>query len=124
MDMRVLPRYSIPSILSEIDRIKGEVAAKHGVTIEYSLAQRNESPPTSADAPLVRALSRAIKDVYAVNPRPIGIGGGTVGAFLRSAGIDSVVWAKVNNTAHQPNEYVLLDNILGDAKVMSLLLME
>jgi succinyl-diaminopimelate desuccinylase len=69
-------------------------------------------------------LSRAIKEVDAINPRPIGIGGGTVGAYLRSAGIDCAVWAKLNNTAHQPNEYVLLDNILGDAKVMSLLLME
>jgi succinyl-diaminopimelate desuccinylase len=111
-------------VLGEIDRIKGEVAARHGVTVEYTLAQKNESPATAADAPLVRALSRAIGEVYAAEPRPIGIGGGTVGAFLRSAGIDCAVWAKLNDTAHQPNEYVLLDNILGDAKVMILLAME
>jgi succinyl-diaminopimelate desuccinylase len=60
--------------------------------------------------------------VYRVDTRPIGIGGGTVGAYLRNAGMDSVVWSRMDDTAHQPNEYTLLDNILGDAKVMALLM--
>jgi succinyl-diaminopimelate desuccinylase len=123
MDMRVLPRYPAKSVLAEIDRIKAEVATKHKVRVEYTIAQLMESKPTSADAPVLKSLSAAIKEVYGVNPRPIGIGGGTVGAYLRNAGIDSVVWARFDNTAHQPNEYALIANILGDAKVMARLMM-
>ena len=119
MDMRVLPRYPIKTVLGEIDRIKEEVAAKHKVTIDYSLIQSNESPPTSADAPLIRSLSAAIGEVYGVSARPIGIGGGTVAAFLRRLGIDCAVWGRIADSAHQPNEFSLLENIIGDAKVMA-----
>jgi succinyl-diaminopimelate desuccinylase len=123
MDMRVLPRYPAKTVLAEIDRIKAEVEAKHKVKISYTLPQCHESKPTSADAPLVKLLSKIVKDVYQVETRPIGIGGGTVGAYLRNAGIDSVVWSRMDDTAHQPNEYTLLSHILGDAKVMALLML-
>jgi succinyl-diaminopimelate desuccinylase len=122
MDMRVLPRYSVREVLAEVDRIKAGVEAAYGVSVSYSAPQSGESPPTPADAPLVRALSRCIQEVYQVKTRPVGIGGGTVGACLRREGIDSAVWCRIEETAHQPNEYALIDNILGDAKVMALLM--
>jgi succinyl-diaminopimelate desuccinylase len=121
MDMRVLPRYSPDSILKEVDRIITEVESKYGVKIEYTLPQLMVSKPTSADAPIVKLLSKAAADVYNVKPRPIGIGGGTMAAYLRNIGIDCAVWTKTQETLHQPNEYALLDNIIGDAKVMALL---
>ncbi|MDR2069366.1 MAG: M20 family metallo-hydrolase [Spirochaetaceae bacterium] len=124
MDMRILPRYPIRDVLKEIDRIKGEVEGKYRVKIAYTLFQSVESRPTSPDAPLVKLLSGAVREVYGVETRPIGIGGGTVGAYLRNAGLDSVVWGRMDDTAHQPNEYAVLENILGDAKVMALLMME
>jgi succinyl-diaminopimelate desuccinylase len=122
MDMRILPRYPAKSVLAEIDRIRAELAEKHRVTITYTLPQLMESKPTSPNAPVVTFLSSAIKEVYGVNARPIGIGGGTVGSYLRNAGIDSVVWARLHDSAHQPNEYALIANILGDAKVFALLM--
>ncbi|WP_010253904.1 M20 family metallo-hydrolase [Treponema primitia] len=123
MDMRILPRYPAKTVLAEIDRIKAEIEAKHGVKISYTLPQCQESKPTSPDAPLVKLLAKVVKEVYQVATRPIGIGGGTVGAYLRNAGIDSVVWSRMDDTAHQPNEYTLVNNILGDAKVMALLML-
>jgi succinyl-diaminopimelate desuccinylase len=114
----------VATVLAEIDRVKAEGEKKHGVTISYTLPQRQESKPTPADAPLVKLLSKVVKEVYGVETRPIGIGGGTVGAYLRNAGIDSVVWSRMDDTAHQPNEYTLLANILGDAKVMALLMLQ
>jgi succinyl-diaminopimelate desuccinylase len=123
MDMRVLPRYPAKMVLAEIDRIRMETAAKYRVTIEYTVPQLMESKPTSPDAPVVQFLSGAIKEVYGVKPRPVGIGGGTVGAYLRNIGIDSVIWARLDDTAHQPNEYAVLANILGDAKVFALLML-
>jgi len=121
-DMRILPRYTADEVLTEVDRIRAEIEARYGVSISYSPAQRMESRPTSADAPLVKTLSKCIEEVYRVKTKPVGIGGGTVAAYLRNAGIDSAVWARLTNTGHQPNEYALLDNILGDAKVMALMM--
>ncbi|MDR3146082.1 MAG: M20 family metallo-hydrolase [Treponema sp.] len=122
MDMRILPRYPADAVLAEVDRIAAEVAAKYGVTITYTLPQRIESRATPADSPLVGLLSRAVKEVYGVDTRPVGIGGGTVGAFLRNAGIPAAVWSRMADAAHQPNEYALTANLLGDAKVMALLM--
>lgn len=124
MDMRILPRYPLKTVLAEIDRIKAQIEAKHRVTVKYVTPQAMESKPTPQDAPLVTLLSKAIKEVYQVNTRPIGIGGGTVGAPLRNKGIAAAVWARLNDTAHQPNEYAVIDHILGDAKVMALLMLE
>jgi succinyl-diaminopimelate desuccinylase len=121
VDMRVLPRYSTDSVLAEIDRIKSEVEAKYGVSVTYSPVQLTQSVPTAAGAPIVKKLSAAASEVYSVTPRPVGIGGGTMAAYLRNIGIDCAVWTKTDETLHQPNEYALLENILGDAKVMALL---
>ncbi|MDR2598079.1 MAG: M20 family metallo-hydrolase [Treponema sp.] len=121
MDMRVLPCYPTASILEEIDKIKAEVEKKYRVTVEYGIFQKTESKPTAPDAPIVMKLNEAACEVYAVKPKLIGIGGGTMAAFLRNIGIDCAVWTKTAETLHQPDEYALIDNILGDAKVITLL---
>jgi succinyl-diaminopimelate desuccinylase len=121
-DMRILPSTSIDDVFKEIDRIKAEVEAKHKVTIKYEILYRTESPPTSQDSPLVKFLSKSITEVYGVKTKTVGIGGGTFAAFLRKHGIDCAVWSRFDLTAHQPNEYALLENILGDAKVMALMM--
>jgi succinyl-diaminopimelate desuccinylase len=124
MDMRILPCYTNDEVFAEVEKIKGQIEKKHRVSIELSAAQTHESKATPADAPLVLALSRQIAAVYGKQPHPVGIGGGTVGAFLRNAGMDAVVWSRLDDMAHQPNEYAVIDNILGDAKVMSLLMLD
>ncbi|MDR2210061.1 MAG: M20 family metallo-hydrolase [Spirochaetaceae bacterium] len=124
MDMRILPQYPLKTVLAEVDRIKGELEAKHGVRIDYTASQQVESKPTPVNSPLVAMLSKAAGEVYGVQCRPVGIGGGTVGSFLRNRGIHCAVWGRMDDTAHQPNEYALIANILGDAKVMALLMLE
>jgi succinyl-diaminopimelate desuccinylase len=124
MDMRILPQYPLKTVLAEIDRIKGLIEAKHKATISYAIQQAAESKQTSPEDLLVKLLSKTVKEVYQVDPRPIGIGGGTVGAPLRNQGISAVVWSRMDDTAHQPNEYTVIAHILGDAKVMALLMIE
>ncbi|MDR2632693.1 MAG: M20 family metallo-hydrolase [Treponema sp.] len=123
MDMRILPQYSIKTVLEEIRRISARIEAKYQVSIAYTPVQTMESQPTRPDAPLVGLLSQAVKELYQVDTRIIGVGGGTVGAHLRNAGIPAVVWSRMDNTAHQPNEYTVLAHILGDAKVMAWLML-
>ena len=122
-DMRILPRHPVDEVFGEINKIIAEVEKKHGVSVSFDVLQRNESPPTPGDSPLVKFLSESVEKVYGVKTRNIGIGGGTFAAFLRNIGIDCAVWARFDGTAHQPNEYALIDNILGDAKVMALMMM-
>jgi succinyl-diaminopimelate desuccinylase len=122
MDMRILPRYSNQEVIAEIDRIKAEVEKQYQVQISCAIPQKAESKATAADAPLIKSLAEAIREIYGVESRPIGIGGGTMGAYLRNAGIPAAVWCRIAETAHQPNEYALIANILGDAKVMALLM--
>ena len=118
-DMRILPRYPVAMVLEEVEKLMRRVETAHGVTMTYAILQKNESVATPADAPVVKALSAAVEEVYGVKARAIGIGGGTVGAYLRNAGFDCVVWSRLEETAHQPDESALLSNIVGDAKVLA-----
>ena len=122
-DMRILPVYPVSMMLEEVSKQAHAIEAEYNVKIEFEVIQSNESRATPADAPVVRILAEAIKRVYGVEARAIGIGGGTVGAYLRKAGFDCVVWSKMNETAHQPNENADIANIIGDAKVFAALAM-
>ncbi len=119
MDCRILPRYPLSEALAEIRKVLDAVEAERGVKIEIDPAQRVESRATPADAPIVRELKEAVRRVYGIEARPIGIGGGTVAAYLRNAGHDCAVWCRIADNAHEPNEYALVDNIVGDARVMA-----
>lgn len=63
------------------------------------------------------ALQKAVKAVYKKNAKPMCIGGCTVAAIFRRAGMSAACWSKLDETAHQPNEYCIIDNMVGDAKV-------
>ncbi len=66
-------------------------------------------------------LKKAIKELRGKDAKAGGIGGGTFAAYFRKLGIPAVVWATLDMTAHQPDEYAIIDNIVNDAKVMAYL---
>lgn len=123
IDMRILPRYSIDAVLAEADKRARDVESRYGVKISFEVVQRNDSPPTAVDAPVVLLLKDAIKATYGVEGRAVGVGGGTVGAYLRKAGLPCVVWSRQDETMHAPNEYARIENLLGDAKVFARLML-
>ena len=88
-----------------------------------AILRQDAAPPTAPDAPVVRSLTQAIKRVTGLDARPMGIGGGTVAAFFRQAGLPAAVWMTAPDTAHQPNEYCLISHIMNDAKVFACLYM-
>ncbi|HUI71884.1 MAG TPA: M20 family metallo-hydrolase [Spirochaetia bacterium] len=120
LDSRVLPREDLEQVMQEVGGICAGVERDFGVRVQVEVVQKSSSPPTSPDAPIVATVRNAIRQVYGVEASTIGIGGGTVGAYLRAAGIPTVVWSRIEETAHQPNEYCLVSNMLGDALVMAL----
>ncbi len=123
IDMRILPRYAIDDVLAEAGRRARDVETRYGVKVSFEVVQRNDSPPTAVDAPVVLLLKDAIKATYGVEGRAVGVGGGTVGAYLRKAGLPCVVWSRQDETMHAPNEYARLENLLGDARVFARLML-
>lgn len=123
MDCRILPEYSLDTVRAKVTECVKAVEKLHDVTITVIEKQAVESRATPETAPVVLELSKAIQKVYPITPRVIGIGGGTVGAYLRNAGFDAVVWSTIEETAHQPNEYCRISNMIGDAKVMLALML-
>lgn len=120
MDSRILPRYSLTVVEAKIKAAARSVEKRFGVRINIEEVQKAPAaPPTSPDAPVVHALKRAVKDIYRKEARPIGIGGGTVAAHFRRSGFPAACWSKVVESAHQPNEYCIIDNMVGDTKVFA-----
>lgn len=124
MDCRILPCYTLDQVRVELRRCVKEVEDKYGVKVEWTEPQTAESPATPVDAPVARRLAEAVKAVTGVDTRFIGIGGGTVGAELRVKGFNAVVWSKLDETAHQPNEYTIIDNLISDSQVMVYMMLQ
>ncbi len=120
LDCRVLPCYKNADVLKEIAKISKAVEKQCQVKIQFEPVMSESSKPTPKDAPLVKLTQEAVKTVYKNTPRTMGVGGGTVGAYLRNAGYTAVVYSKLDEMAHQPNEYSSIKNTLGDAKVFAL----
>jgi succinyl-diaminopimelate desuccinylase len=118
MDCRILPGVGIDEMMRHVRGLCDEVARQYRVVCGVEVLQREDAaPPTPVDAPIVGQLARSIRKVYKVDAKPRGIGGGTVAALLRKHGFPAVVWSRMDESAHQPNEYVWLTNLVGDAKV-------
>ncbi len=117
-DCRVLPSYSLGEITAEISQLADEIRQKFGVEIEITPIQSSRAPePTPADAPVVTELRSAIREIYSVDASVIGIGGNTVAVQLRRKGFPIAVWSRLGNKAHSPNEFCIISNMVGNAKV-------
>lgn len=123
IDSRILPCYSINQVLAKIEETIAEVESEYKVEICYEILQSSESPATSVDSPVVKKLSEALKSVQGIKARTIGIGGGTVGAELRRKGFDCAVWSTLDECAHMPNEYCVIENMEKDAETLAYMFM-
>ncbi|MBW9222555.1 M20 family metallo-hydrolase [Methanothermococcus sp. SCGC AD-155-C09] len=127
-DCRILPDYTTHDVLRDIeefikyfkDNIEKYIIHydnKNDITIEYEIMQEESSQKTSENSEIVIELKNAIKKVLKKEAVLCGMGGGTVGAFLRAKDYDTVVWGIGEETAHQPNEHIKIEDILNMAKV-------
>jgi succinyl-diaminopimelate desuccinylase len=118
MDCRILPDYDSEEVFEFIKSIAETISKETQATFEFDRPEyKPAAPPTSPDSPVVLALKGAIELVYGTKPYAGGIGGGTCAAIFRRAGYPAVVWAKIHQVGHSPNEYIEIDNLVGDSKV-------
>jgi succinyl-diaminopimelate desuccinylase len=117
-DLRILPNYDIDEIISDINKLAKDFENKTGAKIKFEPVSRSDAPrPTDSNSKVVTMLEDAIKKTRGIKPKIGGIGGGTCAAYFRKANIPAVVWSTIDETAHQPNEYAKIENIVNDAKV-------
>ncbi|HIP84793.1 MAG TPA: M20 family metallo-hydrolase [Methanothermococcus okinawensis] len=129
-DCRILPDYKIKEVLKDIQEyienfrenlerylVHYDRASLDDVSIEYEILQWVDPSKTSEDREVVLELSKAIEKVLNKEPILCGMGGGTIGAFLRHRGYDTVVWGIGEGTAHQPNEHIKIEDMINMAKV-------
>ena len=119
LDCRVLPCYKLSDVKKVVAAAVQKISKRFKVKVNIEITQEIESPATDVKEPLVIQTIAAIKTVYKNNPKAIGVGGGTVAAYLRKEGIPGVVYSKLAETAHQPNECSKISDTLGDAKVFA-----
>lgn len=121
-DLRILPSYNVDEIVKDISNLAKEHERLTGATITFESLQKSIAPkPTNANAEVVKMLEEAIRTVRGVEPKAGGVGGGTCAAYFRKIDIPAVVWCTIDETAHQPNEYAKIKNILADTKVYALM---
>jgi len=125
-DCRVLPNYKIDDILTDAhniaEEIKKEFQDESLPEIHFEVLQRLDAPmPTDPNSKIVQSLKEALINLRGTDPQIGGIGGGTFAAHFRKLGVPAVVWATLDEMAHQPNEYAKISNIIEDAKIIAAL---
>ena len=121
-DFRVLPDYKLDDVMAELRGVADSVEKTTGARITVSWLQRADAAPkTDPGSEIVTRLTSAVESVRGTTPHPFGIGGGTCAAPFRKKGIESAVWSSSTETAHDANEYILIDDMVSDAQVYALL---
>ncbi len=115
-DCRVLPRYCLEEVLEIVKK----VATKYDTS--YEILVKEEASNVDPNDWIVQKLVSAIRDELKVEPKIVGIGGGTFAGILRKIGIPAVVWHIGSDTEHQPDEWELIDNYIKNANVLLRLL--
>ena len=119
LDCRILPCYTNKQVVAEVMKIVKTIEKKFKVRVKVEQIISESSIPTDKNSALVKLTEQAVKAVYHNKPLVQGVGGGTVSSFLRNAGFPAVVFSKLDETMHQPNEYSSIKNTMGDAKVFA-----
>ena len=116
MDCRLLPGLSPDDVIRRARERAGVAGGRRGVKVDIEQAMLTPASETSPDVPSAMALSRALRET-GLEPKPVGIGGGTVAALLRARGIPAVVWSTILECCHEPNEHSSIQSTVRDAQV-------
>lgn len=116
MDIRTIPSLSIDAIMDEADRIKLEYEKKYtGLSVEFEIINRRQHIEANTDDLEVVKIRNAIKKVTGKNPLDIGINYFTdASIFIEEIPDIPIILLGPGRQklAHQPNEWVGIDDYL------------
>jgi succinyl-diaminopimelate desuccinylase len=119
MDSRILPMYKTKDIIKDIKKLVSSPKYKQVKVKLEPIQQEDAPPPTDKNAEVFVAISDSIRKQLNVEPKAVGIGGGTCAAYFRREGWPAVVWGIGEDVAHQPNEFAYINDIVKCAKVFA-----
>lgn len=119
VDCRTVPAINHEEVVARVRASAGDVARRHGVQIEVAVIEERPCAVTPEDHPIALAVADAHQVVTGSAPIFGGVPGATDGTILwRDAGIPNVVYGPGPKwIAHQPDEYVEVDDIVRKARV-------
>lgn len=118
MDCRILPEYDPYEVMDFVKSVAAEHAERTGARIEVAIDQCTISgKPSDVSTDDFKEFIMSVESITGKEPIPIGVGGGTCANFFRLVGLNAYVWQCGGGTLHQPNEHVVLSNLITDAKV-------
>ena len=123
MDCRILPSYEPEVFFDELKSIVKKTEEDFKVKISWEIVYKAVSKATPADAQVVKLYCDAVREVNKVEPKVLGVGGGTFAAEVRNLDLPAVVGCKIYACPHVPNEKSSLKFTLDDAKVITYVLM-
>jgi succinyl-diaminopimelate desuccinylase len=119
-DCRVLPQYTLDSVLSEAGSLIRGFASRNGAEASLEIVQRDDAgAPTPRSSEVAELTAKAVATVTGRKPRFVGTGLRTVGNIFREKGIPTAVWSTIDNVPHEPNEYARVASLISDAKVFA-----
>ena len=119
-DCRVLPRYSVESVVNDVKALVREHEKGSKARITFEIVEKEPAgPATPTDSEVAGLLAEAVRRVAGVRPRFVGIGGQTVGNLFRRDGMPTAVWSTTEDIPHEPNEFSWIKNLINDTKVFA-----
>lgn len=120
IDSRILPSYNLDSILADMRNVASVFSRMTGARISVDAYRKNvAAKPTSPESSISVKIANAIREMRGLEPKFIGIGGGTCANIVRARGYQAAVWSTEDGMAHQPNEYSIIKNMVSDSAVMA-----
>lgn len=123
VDRRVLPGEEMDQVVGELAEMLGAIAASDP-TFQFTLEAHDRELPMeiSAESPVVTAVRRATEQVLGADP---GVHGWSAtcdaNVMVNAGGIPTVIYGPGSiSQAHQPDEFVELDQLFKAARVYAL----
>ena len=123
MDRRFLIEENIAEVKAEVTSLLDELADSR-LNFRYQIRDIMEFLPTmtDADAPVVQAVSSALKNILGKTPEHIISPGTYDQKHIARIGHlhDCIAYGPgILDLAHQPDEYIVIDDMVTAAKVMA-----
>jgi succinyl-diaminopimelate desuccinylase len=119
VDCRTVPGVDHAALVADIRSRATEIAQRHDLSIDIEVIEERPCAVTAEDHPVALAVASAHREVTGREPVFGGVPGATDGTILwRDAGIANVVYGPGPKwIAHQPDEYVEVEDIVRKARV-------
>lgn len=121
-DCRLLPSVDLENLSKAIKKLARDFEDKTKAEISIEVISQHQAPkPTNPKSKVVTLLKKVLVQTRGIKPIAGGIGGGTCAAFFRETRIPAIVWSTIDETAHQPDEYTKIHNMIEDTKTYAML---